>query len=643
MIKVSVIIPVYNAEKTIRDTLLSVIGQSVEDMEIILIDDCSADATVDVIKETAAGDPRVILLRNSSNLGVSETRNKGIAEAQGEYIRFVDDDDPLPEGSVSSMLEVADANGSDLVVGIMERVRSNRAMNIVATAALGARREIDKYDPDLTQNFSVCNKMFRTDIIKANDIAFRRYRHAEDGLFLFEYLQYAERINGCNKIIYSYRRPETFEDPTSTTMLEGDMLRDIVEISDRILEIHAGAPDTFIEQFNRKIASSILIEKCYRKLWRLNDNDAAFLLKELKKYRGKLSPEIWEDVKSKHLDLQLEKGFFPKTEAAENALFTIVAAPSLKADDMIKLLRSAYYQRALLFRIVLDKSCRDLLPDELREMPNICYVDAEQMNYSTMAELCSTPYITFIEDPVIFSFETLFWAASVLRDEGTGYVSGLCQRTGDEKMITPEAYRFAFTKENLGISSACTAADRSDPMLSNKIFRTDILKDFLHGNNIQEVIEIPQLAEAMRHERSRKVRYITSCPDPYIRRKMLGTSAGEPVLPLVKLDAAGDKPISELQNKVLFVPESDEMKPSFRKLYDMLKRERDIFVRNSEPDPEERQKIYAGYRTVLFERYDPAFTPSQVSEGQNCYVLINYLCRDNTIAPMVLSELSNKV
>ena len=641
--KVSVIIPVYNAEDSIRETLTSVMSQACDEMEIILIDDCSADRSADVVRETAAGDPRVTLITNSCNMGVSAARNKGLDAATGEYIRFVDDDDPLPEGSISSMLEVAEVNDSDLVIGIMERVRLGRTLNIVATAALGSKKVIDKYDPDLTQNFSVCNKMFRLDIIKEHGVAFRAYRHAEDGLFLFEYLQYAEKINGCDKVIYSYRRPDTLEGPTATTRIEGTMLRDIVEIAGRILGMHADAPDEFVEQFNRKIASSILIEKCYRKLWRLNDPDASFLLEQLAEYRGRLSQVIWDDVRSKHLDLCLDKGFFNKEEAAENAVFTIAVADSLDPDDVIRLMHSAYYQRSLLFRIVLPEKYRGILPDELGSMPNIVFDGSDQTDYGRMIETCDTTFITFVEDPVIFTFDTLFWAASLMQDEETAYVSGLCQREGEEKIITPEAYRFAFTKENLGISEKYTAADSADPLLSNKIFRTEKLRDFVSGNGGWGAVTIRKIAGSLRHERSRKTRYMTTCSDPYLRRKLIGTKDDESLISVVRLEQGGGRPLQGLRDKVLFVSEKQEMKPAFQKLYKDLKHDKEVFVREAEPDADARLQKYSGYRTLLFERYDPALTESDITVGQNCYVLVNYLCRDKASAPFVFAELNDTI
>jgi teichuronic acid biosynthesis glycosyltransferase TuaG len=108
----SVILPVYNAEPFIRETLLSVLGQTYTDFELIVVDDASTDASVAIVEELASQDSRVILLRNDSNLGCAQTRNRGLDRAKGDYLAFIDSDDLwMPEklGKQLALLENTDA------------------------------------------------------------------------------------------------------------------------------------------------------------------------------------------------------------------------------------------------------------------------------------------------------------------------------------------------------------------------------------------------------------------------------------------------------------------------------------------------------------------------------------------------------
>ncbi|EIJ2221255.1 TPA: glycosyltransferase family 2 protein [Vibrio cholerae] len=90
---VSVIMPAYNSSLTIKDSIKSVIVQSYKNIELIIVDDCSEDNTVEIIQSFSTLDPRIKLIRNMINLGVAKSRNKAIADARGEYVAFLDSDD----------------------------------------------------------------------------------------------------------------------------------------------------------------------------------------------------------------------------------------------------------------------------------------------------------------------------------------------------------------------------------------------------------------------------------------------------------------------------------------------------------------------------------------------------------------------
>lgn len=92
---VSIIVPVYNVEKYIGETVASVRAQTYADWELLLVEDCSSDNTVDIITGLmeAWGDPRVRLVRQPSNMGAARARNRGLSEARGRYIAFLDADD----------------------------------------------------------------------------------------------------------------------------------------------------------------------------------------------------------------------------------------------------------------------------------------------------------------------------------------------------------------------------------------------------------------------------------------------------------------------------------------------------------------------------------------------------------------------
>lgn len=103
-IKVSIIIPVYNAASFIRDTIESVKNQTYTNWELILVDDCSSDESVSIIKEYLS-DERIVLMQNENNLRAAKSRNNGILKATGDYLCFLDSDDIWMRDKLQIQLE----------------------------------------------------------------------------------------------------------------------------------------------------------------------------------------------------------------------------------------------------------------------------------------------------------------------------------------------------------------------------------------------------------------------------------------------------------------------------------------------------------------------------------------------------------
>lgn len=110
MPKVSVIIPVYNVEKYLRECLDSVVNQTFKDIEIILVDDKSTDSSFAICQEYKQQDSRIKILQNEKNLNAGPCRNKGLVNATGEYVYFMDSDDFLALDAFEKAVEILDKN-----------------------------------------------------------------------------------------------------------------------------------------------------------------------------------------------------------------------------------------------------------------------------------------------------------------------------------------------------------------------------------------------------------------------------------------------------------------------------------------------------------------------------------------------------
>ena len=208
---ISVIVPVWNGEKYLAECMESITSQSLQDMEIIVVDDGSADGTWPLMERLARSDARIRIL-HQENAGVSEARNAGISLSRGRYIRFVDADDRLPADSMRLLADKAQQNHCDLVLAAYTEVLGSRRYH----RDLGRCEDVVDNDEflrrleRLSNSFYygvLWNKLFRGDIIREKKVRFvSGLAWGEDFAFVMSYLAHAERIGYTTSPVYDYRR-----------------------------------------------------------------------------------------------------------------------------------------------------------------------------------------------------------------------------------------------------------------------------------------------------------------------------------------------------------------------------------------------------------------------------------------------------
>lgn len=208
MPKLSIIVPIYNVEKYLRQCVDSILAQSLSDIEVILVDDGSSDSCPQIVDEYAAKDLRVIPI-HKKNGGLSSARNAGLEKAQGEYVGFVDSDDWLDPRMYEKLYTVAQNNDTDI-------------------AACGIQCEFLATGPDVDQEYynmkfsgklpldasllekidvSSCNKIFRRSVIsQAPKLRFPDGLNFEDCEFFWRFLLRARSIFCIQENLYHYVR-----------------------------------------------------------------------------------------------------------------------------------------------------------------------------------------------------------------------------------------------------------------------------------------------------------------------------------------------------------------------------------------------------------------------------------------------------
>jgi len=228
MFKVSVIVPVYNASAFIKNCIDSVRSQTMADgVECILIDDCSTDNTLEIIQSIINGDVNgngnFFLLRQERNQGPSAARNRGIREAKGEYVFFLDADDTITPDCVELLYGLAKEHDADYVQGRYESEikdnKDNRNNTNIKTiellnsstlepsipAVLTDRREIKRLLLNHNKiQFTPHNRLVRRQMIIDNGLFFNEeIKVREDFLWMTFVAKYVKKFASCDKPTYN--------------------------------------------------------------------------------------------------------------------------------------------------------------------------------------------------------------------------------------------------------------------------------------------------------------------------------------------------------------------------------------------------------------------------------------------------------
>lgn len=198
--KVSVIMPAYNAERFIEQAIVSVMGQSVPDWELLVIDDCSSDGTCAVVEGLAARDGRIRLLRNETNQGAAKTRNRGLELCRGTYIALLDSDDVWHPNKLQVQLETLEKTGADLCC------TSYRIVNSQGEKAKEDYLvpEAISFDSLLKENMIGCSTVLLRGSVMANYRFTTEYYH-EDYVMWLSMLRDGYTAVGCQQVLADWR------------------------------------------------------------------------------------------------------------------------------------------------------------------------------------------------------------------------------------------------------------------------------------------------------------------------------------------------------------------------------------------------------------------------------------------------------
>lgn len=261
--EISVIIPCYNVEKYLDRTVRSVIAQTFENWELILVDDGSKDNTAAICDGWASVDSRIKAF-HQENMGASEARNHGMKLAEGKFINFIDSDDWVDIRYLEDLINTQKESDADLTVSGMRFIHDDRECNVVCAEATFSRLS---FNVPLSQRqyYDIlrgpCCKLFKRNIIDKKDLKFySEISNGEDTIFVLQY------ILECNLITFSKEAEYNYDRRILSSLTHSGEVIDI-RINDLEISIFTELADKCISRFSIDKSNRELFDDRLRYYW----------------------------------------------------------------------------------------------------------------------------------------------------------------------------------------------------------------------------------------------------------------------------------------------------------------------------------------------------------------------------------------
>lgn len=227
MPKVSIIVPVYNVEKYIDKCLNSLVKQTLEDIEIIIVNDGSTDNSIGVINSYIKEYPKKIVYIEKENGGLSDARNYGMPYAKGEYIAFLDSDDYVEKETYQKMYELAIKENSDMVECDFYWEYSNKLKEDAGTTYK------EKHEMITNVRVVAWNKLIKRDVIEKDKISFPKGYRYEDVEFTYKLIPYLNKVSFLKEPLIHYVQREN-----SISNSQNERTKEIFDVLEHVLNFY---------------------------------------------------------------------------------------------------------------------------------------------------------------------------------------------------------------------------------------------------------------------------------------------------------------------------------------------------------------------------------------------------------------------
>lgn len=253
MPKVSICIPVYNVEKYIGRCIESIQKQSLQDIEIIIVNDCSPDASMEIVRKYAVSDNRIKIVEHDKNRGLMMARRTGYMAVTGDYITFCDSDDTLADGALEALYNCAVRENADIVSGTIEYVPIKGERRLWTNKLSYGNDKIAVFRSMLTSEFghNLCSRIFRKELLQNHDYeTYENATNGEDGMLFYQVVDQASKVVAIDNVVYEYWQNMA---SSSNVRLKEHALKSIAQLN-VIRKATAGKYDCLRELTEKKIS-----------------------------------------------------------------------------------------------------------------------------------------------------------------------------------------------------------------------------------------------------------------------------------------------------------------------------------------------------------------------------------------------------
>ncbi len=353
--KISVIIPAYNSEMFLAETLDCLENQTLKDIQIIIVNDGSTDKTAEIIEKYAKKNSNIFSLYQE-NSGVSAARNNGIKYAEGKYTLFLDSDDVFTPESLENIYNALEKSGADLAICRITSFGYGGAQINPVAESLSKESHIECTDKRLLWNFLLGNKCYKTEMLKNSEIRFPPLRYSEDGAFTMSLIYDKKpKIIGVDGALFKYRRHTPKEGFSVSQSISTELVNHFLSSMSIVYDAaeKAGMTEDYLQEILYKTYSA-LINEFYRILWRADAETVELIVDKCNELKNRMTSETAKKCETVQKDIG--KDIYTKSEIAEKPFVSIIAK-----NCTAEFIESVYAQSMPVFELITTEN--DILPE----------------------------------------------------------------------------------------------------------------------------------------------------------------------------------------------------------------------------------------------------------------------------------------